>query len=769
MVKTNLPVLFLRGIAILPNNELRVEINSEQEKQIIDSAEEVHDGHLLLIALKDFLEESPSLLELPKIGVLGRIKSNITLSNGVMRLVISALERTEVLSYLEGERGFTEAFVIPCQDYDVDPFEESAIKRVLLRDLNTFIETSSTMSNSILGKVTGIKGLNIICDMVINELPLSYENKLKYIEITNPITRSRMVIEDINRELETVKLENKIDSELRKELDSSQKEFVLKEKIKLIKKELGEEDIKEEDITKLKEQIDDLMAPSKIKTRLIHELTRYEMTPSTSPEVSIIRNYMDWLLNFPWHQMTEDNDDLDAIKSVLDESHYGLETVKTRILEYIASNQYSHHNMSPIICLVGPPGTGKTSLAKSIASSLNRKFVKISVGGVNDEAEIMGHRRTYVASNPGKIIQGMKKSGSKNPVFLIDEIDKMTKDFRGDPASALLDVLDKEQNYMFVDNYMEEEVDLSHVMFILTANDLNKIPLALRDRLEIIELSSYTIYEKLDIAKNYLLPKLLKNYNLEEEKITIDDDALLKIIHNYTKEAGARELERLLSAIIRKVIVKLLSNQEQEEYHITSSNLSDYLGAEKYLDISNEVEDSVGVVNALAYTNYGGAVLKVSSTYYKGKGELIITGSIGEVMKESTFLALSYIKANYETFHIPYELLTENDIHIHFEEGALPKDGPSAGITITTALISLFTGKKVPSNISMTGEITLRGALLPIGGLKEKIIAATTHNIDKIYIPSANNYELEMIDEEIKNKVTIVSVKNYLDIYKDLF
>lgn len=769
MVKTNLPVLFLRGIAVLPNNELRVEISLEQEKQIIETSEEFHDDHLLLIALKDILEESPSLLELPKIGVLGRIKSNITLSNGVMRLVIHALERTEVLSYLEVERGFTEAFVIPCQDYDLDPFEESAIKRVLLRDLNTFIETSSLMSNSILGKVTGIKSLDTICDMVINELPLSYENKLKYIEVINPIIRSKMVIEDINRELETVKLENKIDLELKKELDNSQKEFVLKEKIKLIKKELGEEDIKEEDINKLKEQIDDLMAPSKVKERLIHELKRYEITPSTSPEISIIRNYMDWLLNFPWYQMTEDNNDLEAIKKALDESHYGLENVKTRVLEYIASNQYSHHNISPIICLVGPPGTGKTSLAKSIATSLHRKFVKISVGGVNDEAEIIGHRRTYVASNPGKIIQGMKKSGSKNPVFLIDEVDKMTKDFRGDPASSLLDVLDKEQNYMFVDNYIEEEVDLSHVMFILTANDLNQIPLALRDRLEIIELSSYTIYEKLDIAKHYLLPKLLKNYHLEEEKIMIEEDAFLKMIQDYTKEAGARELERLLSSIIRKVIVKLLSNPEENHYLITSSNLSEYLGPEKYMDISNEVENSIGVVNALAYTNYGGAVLKVSSTYYKGKGELIITGSIGDVMKESAVLALSYIKANYEIFHIPYNLLTENDIHIHFEEGSLPKDGPSAGITITSALISLFTGKKVPSNISMTGEITLRGAVLPIGGLKEKMIAATTHNINKIYIPEANIYELESIDEEIKKKITIVSVKSYLDIYKDLF
>ncbi len=769
MVKTNLPVLFLRGIVVLPNNELRIEINTELEKKIIDASLEVHDGHLLLIALRDYLEESPSLLDLPKIGVLGHIKSKIELSNGTLRLVIVGLTRTEVLFYLEGERGFAEAFVIPCKDYDVDPFEESAIRRVLLRDLNTFIETSSAMSNSILGKISDLKSLDVICDMIINELPLSYENKLKYLEVVNPLNRSRLVIEDINRELETVKLENKIDSELRKELDTSQKEFVLKEKIKIIKKELGESDSKEEDVSLLKMKVDELIVSSKIKTRLINEINRYEMTPPTSPEVSIIRNYIEWLLNIPWNNVTIDNDNLEEVADMLNESHYGLDKVKSRILEYIAASKYSNNKISPIICLVGPPGTGKTSLAKSIASSLHRKFVKISVGGVNDEAEIMGHRRTYVASNPGKIIQGLKKSGTKNPVFLIDEIDKMTKDYRGDPASALLDVLDKEQNYMFIDNYIEEEVDLSEVMFILTANNASDIPLALRDRLEIIELSSYTVYEKIDIAKNYLFPKLLKIYNLDSSKISISDDVYFKIISSYTKEAGARELERLLASIIRKVIVKLLSKKPLKKYNITVSNLSSYLGMEKYIDSYNGLDDAIGLVNAVAFTNYGGAVLKVSSTYYKGKGELIVTGSIGEVMKESVILSLSYIKTNYELFNIDSNILDNMDIHIHFEEGALPKDGPSAGITVVTSLISLFKGVTVPTDISMTGEITLRGKVLPIGGLKEKIIAATTHNIKKIYIPYLNAYELDNIPSYIKEKIEIVLVKDYLEIYEDLF
>lgn len=765
MVETNLPVMFLKDQILLPYNELRLEFTSETDKLILNTSESYHDSYLLLVNLSDPLEVNPTLRELPKVAILGKIKSKIELPNGIVRVVLVGIDRVEVLNYVENENNNFEAFVIPTKEYDYDSSEALALKRILLRNLELYIELSSYMSNNVMGRIEGINNLSRITDIIVDELPIDYSNKLKYVTMINPMNRVRAIIETLNKEIETIRLENTLEDELKVRLEQSQKDYVLKEKLKLIKEELGEFDLKDDDVVKLKENLDKMVIPNNIRKRLEDEIKRYEMTPSSSPELTVVRNYIDWLMNLPWYKNTKDNYNLEKIEESLNESHYGLFKVKERILEYIAVSKNTKNKVSPIICFVGPPGVGKTSLAKSIAKSLNKKFVKISVGGMNDDSEIVGHRRTYIGSNPGKIIQAMKKAGTNNPVFLIDEIDKLTKDYRSDPASCLLDVLDREQNSMFVDNYIEEEYDLSKVMFILTANNSNDIPEALRDRLEIINLPSYTLIEKLNIAKTHLIPKLLKEYDLKN--VTITDEAINKIITNYTKESGARELNRLLSSVLRKIIVDKLKNKK-DKYVIEVDDVEKYLGIEKYVTSKNNKITSTGVVNALAYTPYGGEILRVSSTCYKGDKDIIVTGLLGESMKESVSVALSYIKTNYKLFNIDYKMF-DNDFHIHFESGSIPKDGPSAGVTIITSILSTLTDKVIDSKISMTGEVTLRGDILPIGGLKEKLIAASQNNINIVFIPKDNIKDLEDIDVELQEKIKIIPVSNYMEIYKKIF
>lgn len=765
MVETNLPIIFLKEHILLPYNELRLEFVSENDKLVLNMAELYHDSHLLLINLTDPLEINPSIRELPKVGVLGKIKSKIELPNGTVRVIIVGIDRVEILNYIENEHNNLEAFVIPTKEYDYNSTEAVALKRILFRNLETYISLSSYMSNNVMGRIEGINSISRITDIIVNELPLDYLDKLKYVSMTNPMDRIRLIIENLNKEIETIKLENVLEDELKVRLEQGQRDYILKEKLKLLKEELGENDLKEDDITKLKEKIETMVIPNKIRKRLEEEIKRYELTPISSPEVTVVRNYIDWLINLPWYKTTKDNYNLEKIEESLNNSHYGLDKVKQRIIEHIAVSKNTKNKHNPIICFVGPPGVGKTSLAKSIAKALNKKFVKISVGGISDDAEIVGHRRTYIGSSPGKIIQAMKKAGSNNPVFLIDEIDKLTKDYKSDPAACLLDILDKEQNNMFVDNYIEEEYDLSNVMFILTANNLYDIPEALRDRLEIINLSSYTVIEKEYIARNHIIPTLLKEHNIYNIEIT--DNAIRKIIVNYTKEAGARELYRLLASIFRKVVVENLKNKK-EKFIIDDKDISKYLGIEKYNSNSNCLNNSYGVVNALAYTPYGGEILKVSSVCFKGEKNIIVTGHLGEVMRESVSVALSYLKSNHSLFNIDYRKFN-NDFHIHFESGAIPKDGPSAGVTIITSLISFLTEKVVDNTISMTGEVTLRGDILPIGGLKEKLIAALINNITKVYIPKDNLKDLEEIDKEILNKLEIITVENYKEIYDDLF
>ena len=536
-----------------------------------------------------------------------------------------------------------------------------------------------------------------------------------------------------------------------------------------MQRELGETNSKDDEVVRLRKKVAKLKCNAKVKEKINRELARYEAINSNSPELGMIREYLDWLLNLPWNNYTKDNEDLSKVKAILDSSHYALDEVKTRIIEYLAVKQNTKNSRSPILCLVGPPGVGKTSLAISIANSLNRKVTKISVGGINDEAEIIGHRRTYIGANPGRIIQGIRRAGTSNPVFIIDEIDKMTKDIKGDPASSLLEVLDPEQNNKFSDHYIEEDFDLSKVFFIATANYIEQIPYELRDRLEIINLSSYTEYEKLDIAKRHLVPKELEEHGLTPLQIQITDEALMVMIRNYTKEAGVRELERVIATLLRKIVKEILLEKNTIFYKIDENNLENYLGKKKYFYTENANKNEIGVVNGMAYTVFGGDILPIEANIFKGKGDLILTGSLGEVMQESCQIALSYIKANKDEFEIDSKLLEENNIHIHFPEGAVSKDGPSAGIAITSALISAFTKKTVNFSIAMTGEITLHGRVLAIGGLKEKVIGAHRAGIKTVYLPVENEKDIEEIPLDIRNDIKFHYVSNYSEIYNEIF
>lgn len=763
MVETNLPILYLREMVLLPYNEIRLEFTNDEDKKVLSLAEKQHDSHLLLVNLLDPLEEEPDINELPEIGILSKIKSKIDLPNGITRVVLIGIDRVSISSYAKIGNTLS-AFVVPTKEYDYNEIEASALKRILYRKLDEYIDVSPYMSNTVLGRINDVKNISKLSDIIVAELSLEYTDILKYINMTNPMLRIKSIIEDLSKEIETVRLENQIEDNLKIRMEEEQKEYMLKEKIRLIKEELGEVDLKEEDINKIRAKMNTMSLPDNIIKRLNEEIERYSLTSPSSPEVTTIRTYIDWLLSLPWNKESKDNTDIKKIVEVLDATHFGLDSVKKRIVEYIAVKKKTNTSNSPILCLVGPPGVGKTSLASSIAKALNKDFVKVSLGGINDEAEILGHRRTYIGASPGKIIQQMKKSKSNNPLFLIDEVDKLTKDYKGDPASALLEILDKEQNSKFCDNYIEEEFDLSKVLFILTANNISAIPAPLLDRLEIIELSSYTIYEKINIAKYHLIPNLLEDYKVKNIKFT--DNAIEKIITSYTKEAGARDLYRQIDAVIRKVII---AKEKSTKVIVDTGDIEAYLGPYKYNNSMNDENNKTGIVNGLAYTPYGGTILKVTCTLYPGKGNITLTGALGDVIKESIYIALSYIKANSVMFKIDYKIFEEVDFHFHLEEGGIPKDGPSAGITIVTSILSLLKNKIISNKVSMTGEITLRGKVLPVGGLKEKLISAVTNGIDTVYLPLESSKEISSLPSEVKDRLNIILVEDYEDIYKSLF
>ena len=769
MVKTNLPVIILKGAVILPYCEFRLDLNNPIDKHILELSEKNHDSHLLIVSPSNPLEESIEIPDLPKLGVVVKVTMKMAIGKNI-RIIVQGLNRVNVLSYedYKNETNILSASITSTTQFAMSPMDETALIRKIQKRVEAYINKVPNASNSILSEISNVNSISKVSDITANYLPIDFERRLEYLNTINPYKRVIMLFEDIKTEEEIMELDKKIDVKLKKVLDDSQKEFILREKIKLIREELGDVNSKENDALMLKEKVDKLDCKDSIKNKIYNEIKKYELMNSNSPEVGVVRNYIDLMLSLPWNNKDKENDDLKVAREILDRTHYGLKKIKDRIIEYLAVKKLSNNETSPIICLVGPPGVGKTTLAKSIAEATNRKFVKISVGGVSDEAMIMGHRRTYIGSNPGKIITAIKKAKVNNPVFLIDEVDKMTRDLKGDPASALLEVLDKEQNKTFVDSYVEEEFDLSNVMFILTANYIENIPIELRYRLEIIELSSYTDFEKLDIAKDYLIKKNLEECGLTNTSISFSDNSLLSIIRNYTREAGVRELDRTIASILRKIATNIVEGSSKKKYIINEKNITNYLGAYKYND-NLVLENSIGTFNALAFTSFGGETLKVEVTYYKGDGKIILTGQLGDVMRESCEIALSYIKANCNSFGIDYEELSNSNIHIHALDGAVKKDGPSAGIAITTAIISAFKKKKVANNIGATGEISLNGNILPIGGLKEKSIGAKKGNIDTIIIPAANKKDLEEIEDEIKNGINYIEVSNYMDAYKILF
>ena len=769
MVKTNLPVIILKGAVILPYCEFRLDLNNPIDKHILELSEKNHDSHLLIVSPSNPLEESIEIPDLPKLGVVVKVTMKMAIGKNI-RIIVQGLNRVNVLSYedYKNETNILSASITSTTQFAMSPMDETALIRKIQKRVEAYINKVPNASNSILSEISNVNSISKVSDITANYLPIDFERRLEYLNTINPYKRVIMLFEDIKTEEEIMELDKKIDVKLKKVLDDSQKEFILREKIKLIREELGDVNSKENDALMLKEKVDKLDCKDSIKNKIYNEIKKYELMNSNAPEVGVVRNYIDLMLSLPWNNKDKENDDLKVAREILDRTHYGLKKIKDRIIEYLAVKKLSNNETSPIICLVGPPGVGKTTLAKSIAEATNRKFVKISVGGVSDEAMIMGHRRTYIGSNPGKIITAIKKAKVNNPVFLIDEVDKMTRDLKGDPASALLEVLDKEQNKTFVDSYVEEEFDLSNVMFILTANYIENIPIELRDRLEIIELSSYTDFEKLDIAKDYLIKKNLEECGLTNTSISFSDNSLLSIIRNYTREAGVRELDRTIASILRKIATNIVEGSSKKKYIINEKNITNYLGAYKYND-NLVLENSIGTFNALAFTSFGGETLKVEVTYYKGDGKIILTGQLGDVMRESCEIALSYIKANCNSFGIDYEELSNSNIHIHALDGAVKKDGPSAGIAITTAIISAFKKKKVANNIGATGEISLNGNILPIGGLKEKSIGAKKGNIDTIIIPAANKKDLEEIEDEIKNGINYIEVSNYMDAYKILF
>ncbi len=761
-----LPVMMLKGLILLPNQEVKLELNNKLSKDITSLSTKSYERHVLVITPKNTLEETPEVNDLPSVGVVGKIKSRIELPNNNVRVTIKGIERVKILNFDNNtdNNDILEASVTKIDLPKIDEVEKKATIKKLNELTHEYVESSSHISNSILNTIKTIDDLSRLTDTICSFMPLTFSKKLEYIEEINSLYRARNLLKDIKIELEVLKLDEKLDQELQNSLEESQKEFILKEKAKIIEQELGTKSYN--DITEYSNTISSLNLPKKITKKLEDEIHKLSYTSETSPENAMIRNYLDWVLNLPWHKESFENFNLEDIKNKLDASHYGLQEVKDRILEYVALKNNNKEIKSPIICLIGPPGVGKTSIAKNIAYALNRKFYKISVGGLNDTSELIGHRRAYMGAIPGKIIQGLRKCETKNPVFLIDEIDKMIINYKDNPTSSLLDILDKEQNQEFIDNYIEEPFDLSKVFFILTANNVEDIPEALKDRLEIIYINSYTAQEKIEIANKYLIPKILEENKIDNKIISISDEMLLYLINAYTFEAGVRNLARNLEKIIRKLVVMGKINERTK---ISKIRLKEYLGIPKYLKNEYKKNDNIGLINALGIKDSGGLVIPVETVIFEGKGDFIITGMLGKIMEESVSVALSYIKAHQIDFKLENFFFNLKSLHIHFLEGALKKDGPSAGVAITTSILSTLLNKKINASLAFTGEISLNGDILKVGGIKEKIIGAYNNNIKKVYIPASNELDLEEIPSEIKKELEIILVKNYKEIYEAIF
>ena len=771
MIKSNLPVILLKNLVLLPHQEVRVEIKSSVSKKVTEISKEYHDSEVLVVCPLNSLEENPDISDLPRIGVVGKIKSIIDLPNGNMRIIISGLYRVKVISYVNysNDSDVLDSIITNISYVDSE-IETTAYTRKLMSELEAYVNKNPFITNSIMSEMRPGISLDKLTDLIGAFLTLPFDKKLSLMLDSSPISRSKLLIKEIAIESAVIDLEGHIETQIKKNLDESEKEYILKEKLKVIKDELGEGLSKSEEVINLRDRVNNENIPTRIKNKLYSEIDRFDASSEMSPDAGIIRNYIEYLLSIPWNRETKDERDLNKIEKKLNISHYGMEDAKNRIIEYIAVKSISNDINSPIICLVGPPGVGKTTFAEAISKALNRNFVKISLGGMSDSSELVGHRRAYIGSNPGKIVSSLIKCGSNNPVFLLDEVDKLKKDYKGDPASTLLDVLDVSQNKRFTDNYIDEEVDLSKVLFILTANDASSIPHALMDRLEIINISGYTEREKLYICENYIIPNMLKTHGLKNNAIKFERSALCKIINSYTNEAGVRELERCLNKIIRKTITEhIKSSRRIVSIRIKDTDLSHYLERELHGYTPLKEIKHTGVIHAVACSNGGGSILDIESSMYKGEGNYTFTGSLGDVIKESISVSISYLKSNSDLLKIDSKIFSENDFHIHFTDSAVSKDGPSAGIAIITSILSLIKNKKIDNSITMSGEITLKGDILKVGGIKEKAIAAKRNNIKKMYIPEDNMSDIEWLDEDIKASITFVPVSNYLQIYKEIF
>lgn len=758
-----LPAMAVRGLVPLPNNEIRLEVGRTESLQALKEASE-HKNYIVLLFFTGVADEEATETNVYKKGVVAQIVYDMPVLNNIHKVKLNGIVRCEVKNFIQTEPFMKVEFeTIPAESEDID--EELAAVRLLIEELKTdsrhLFQNNQDLINTISKGVTADR----LSDLLAYNLPFDLSSKLKYLDTSSVIQRLKYMLEDIKKEKYIQNIEQEIENEVRRVISENQKEYYLREKMRVIQDELGDKARKETEIEQLRKRILEAKMPKSMEEKALNELDRYASLSQASGEAGIIRTYLDFVISLPWSVASEDNTDIKKAKEQLDADHYGLEVVKERILEYLAVRIMTNKNPQAILCLVGPPGVGKTSLARSIATSLNKRFIKQSLGGVKDESEIRGHRRTYLGALPGRILQGMKRAGVVNPVFLLDEIDKLSSDFRGDPASALLEVLDAEQNKYFSDHYLEEPYDLSNVFFICTANYLENIPAPLRDRLEIVQLSSYTEFEKFEIAKRHLINKQLSLHGLDKEKFELSDEAIWIIIRDYTKESGVRELERLIGSLIRKAIKTILMDN-MEKVVITADNLAEWLGNAKYSYNRTDTTSQIGVVTGLAYTPYGGDTLPVEVTYYRGDGKLVLTGKLGDVMKESAQAALSYVKTNCEKFNIDPEVFKSNDIHIHVPEGAVPKDGPSAGVTIATAIISALTKRFVNPKVGMTGEITLRGRVLKIGGIREKAIAAHRSGLETIIIPKENLTDLEDIPSQVRESLEIVSVETVDDVIK---
>lgn len=752
-----LPLLPLRGLIVYPGTVLHLDVGRKKSIKALDEAM-LGENELFLATQEEISVEEPSTEQIYTIGTVAKVRQMLKLPNGTIRVLVEGLARGRLLEYVQRE-AFFQVKVEQIDLVEPDSPEVEALMRTVLSQFEQYVKLTKKVTSETFTAVQDIDEPGRLTDLITSHLPLRLRDKQKILETIDIQKRLEKLLDILSDEREILELERKISQRVKKQMEKTQKEYYLREQMKAIQRELGEREGRAGEAAELRERLEQFDAPRHVIEKIEKEITRLEKMPPTSAEGNVIRTYVEWLLDLPWTEETEDQLNIKHAEKVLDEDHYGLEKVKERVLEYLAVQQMVKKLKGPILCLVGPPGVGKTSLARSIARSLGRKFVRISLGGVRDEAEIRGHRRTYVGALPGRIIQGMKTAGSLNPVFLLDEIDKMAMDFRGDPASALLEVLDPEQNHTFSDHYIELPYDLSKVMFITTANVMHHIPRPLRDRMEMLYVSGYTELEKLKIAQGYLWPKQLKEHGLTRDKIQLQEEALQKIIRVYTREAGVRNLERTLASLCRKA-VKILIAGEKKRVIITPTNVHTYLGPEKYRYGIAEQEDQVGAATGLAWTEAGGDTLSIEVSLLPGKGKLTLTGSLGEVMKESAQAALSYIRSRVDALKIAPDFNEKNDIHIHVPQGAIPKDGPSAGITMATALVSALTGLPVSREVAMTGEITLRGRILPIGGLKEKSLSAHRAGIKKVLFPKENEKDLEDIPESVRADLQFIPVKH---------